>query len=66
MKLKLERKPEQMLLLMAFTMPFTFSVWQVMLNNYTVEVASFTGKEIGILQSVREVPGFSPSLLSFF
>lgn len=58
MKLKLERKPEQMLLLMAFTMPFTFSVWQVMLNNYTVEIASFTGKEIGILQSVREVPGF--------
>lgn len=58
MNLRLERKPEHMLLLMAFTMPFTFSVWQVMLNNYTVEVASFTGKEIGMLQSVREVPGF--------
>jgi len=58
MNLKLERKPEHMLLLMAFTMPFTFSVWQVMLNNYTVEVASFTGKEIGMLQSVREIPGF--------
>ncbi len=58
MNLRLEKKPEHMLLLMAFTMPFTFSVWQVMLNNYTVEVASFTGKEIGMLQSVREVPGF--------
>lgn len=43
---------------MAFIMPFTFSVWQVLLNNYTVEVASFTGKEIGMLQSIREVPGF--------
>ena len=58
MNMKLERKPEHMLLLMSFIMPFTFSVWQVMLNNYTVEVASFTGKEIGMLQSVREVPGF--------
>ncbi|MCO4793587.1 MAG: hypothetical protein KC493_07740, partial [Bacteriovoracaceae bacterium] len=58
MKIKLQKSPEHMLLLMAFIMPFTFSVWQVLLNNYTVEVASFTGKEIGMLQSIREVPGF--------
>jgi hypothetical protein len=35
-----------------------FVTWQVMLNNYAVEQASFTGEEIGILQSLREVPGF--------
>ena len=29
-----------------------------MLNNFVVERAGFTGVEIGILQSLREVPGF--------
>ncbi|MFS1875037.1 MFS transporter [Enterovibrio norvegicus] len=43
---------------MAFIMAMTFSVWNVLLNNFVVERAAFTGKEIGILQSLREVPGF--------
>lgn len=43
---------------MAFVMPLTFSVWNALLNNFVVETAGFTGREIGILQSLREVPGF--------
>ncbi len=43
---------------MAFTMPLVFSVWMVLLNNFVIEKANFTGVEIGILQSLREVPGF--------
>jgi predicted MFS family arabinose efflux permease len=43
---------------MAFIMPFVFSVWMVLLNNFVIEKAQFTGVEIGILQSLREVPGF--------
>ena len=43
---------------MAFIMPLVFSVWMVLLNNFVVEVADFSGKEIGLLQSLREVPGF--------
>jgi predicted MFS family arabinose efflux permease len=43
---------------MAFIMPLVFSIWMVLLNNFVVEKAAFTGKEIGILQSLREVPGF--------
>ncbi|MDD1782409.1 MFS transporter [Enterovibrio sp. ZSDZ35] len=39
-------------------MAMTFSVWNVLLNNFVVERAAFTGREIGILQSLREVPGF--------
>jgi len=35
-----------------------FATWQVMLNNFAVEKAAFTGAEIGILQSLREIPGF--------
>jgi hypothetical protein len=29
-----------------------------LLNNFVVERVAFTGVEIGILQSLREVPGF--------
>ena len=39
-------------------MPIAFSTWTVLLNNFVVERASFTGVEIGILQSLRELPGF--------
>ena len=51
-------QPQHLLLAMAFIMPLVFSVWMVLLNNFVVEKASFTGREIGILQSLREVPGF--------
>ena len=43
---------------MSIAMPIAFSTWTVLLNNFVVERAGFTGVEIGILQSLREVPGF--------
>jgi MFS family permease len=51
-------RPENLLLAMAFVMPLVFSVWMALLNNFVVEKANFTGTEIGLLQSLREVPGF--------
>ena len=39
-------------------MPIAFNTWFALLNNFVVEKAGFTGVEIGILQSLREVPGF--------
>ena len=52
-------KDRKMLLyLLAAASPIAFSVWQTLLNNYVIEVVEFTGKEIGFLQSIREVPGF--------
>lgn len=56
--IKLRHRPEILLLAMAFVMPLTFSVWNALLNNFVIEKASFTGAEIGLLQSLREVPGF--------
>lgn len=43
---------------MSITMPIAFNAWSAQLNNFVVEAANFTGVEIGILQSLREVPGF--------
>lgn len=51
-------KPENLLLTMTFIMAFLFATWQVLLNNFVIERAAFTGVEIGILQSIREIPGF--------
>ena len=52
------RSPFGLLFLMAFAMPLGFSTWLALLNNFTVEVAHFSGIEIGWLQTVREIPGF--------
>lgn len=54
----LRSNPQALLLAMAFVMPLVFSVWNALLNNFVVEKAQFTGAEIGLLQSLREVPGF--------
>jgi len=47
-----------LLILMAAGLPISFATWSALLNNFAVERAAFTGAEIGILQSLREVPGF--------
>ncbi|MDG1858836.1 MAG: MFS transporter [Emcibacteraceae bacterium] len=52
------KKAKLALIYMAIIMSLVFSVWQVMLNNFTVEKAGFSGFDIGSLQSVREIPGF--------
>jgi len=47
-----------LLIIMSIIMPLTFSTWQVLLNNFAIEQAAYTGADIGLLQSVREIPGF--------
>lgn len=49
---------EALLYVMAISMVFSFSAWMSLLNNFVIEVASFDGSQIGILQSLREIPGF--------
>lgn len=60
------RRPEILLLLMAAAVPLSFATWQALLNNFAIERAAFTGVEIGILQSLREVPGFLAFAVIFF
>ncbi len=57
--------PISLLILMSIAMPIAFNTWSAMLNNFVVEKAAFTGVEIGILQSLREVPGFLSFTLIF-
>ena len=52
------QRPEILLMLMAAAVPLSFATWQALLNNFVIERAAFSGAEIGLLQSVREIPGF--------
>ena len=56
---------EGMLVLMACAMAVSLYGWFTLLNNFVVERAAFTGKEIGFLQSIREIPGFLAFLAVF-
>ena len=55
---KFKPTPVLMLMLMSIATPIAFNSWSALINNFVVERANFTGVEIGILQSVREIPGF--------
>ncbi|MDP6069142.1 MAG: MFS transporter [Alphaproteobacteria bacterium] len=57
-KLPWRRRPEVMLMLMASASALAFATWNVLLNNFAIERAAFDGADIGVLQSLREVPGF--------
>jgi predicted MFS family arabinose efflux permease len=57
--MKMSRKsPELLILLMTVGSGISWAVWLNLLNNFAIERVNFSGAEIGILQSLREVPGF--------
>ena len=51
-------RPDILLLVTAAAVPLSFATWQALLNNFAIERAAFSGAEMGILQSLREIPGF--------
>jgi hypothetical protein len=55
---------------MAIALPLAFSVWSALLNNFVVEIIRFDGLDIGLLHTIREIPGFLAvgviSILLFF
>lgn len=40
--------------------------WRTLFNNFAVEVVGLNGNHIGVIQSVREIPGFLALLVVFF
>lgn len=53
--------PTTLLFIFALAMPFSMGTWMALINNFAIEYVHFDGADMGILQSVREIPG----LLSF-
>ena len=60
------RKPALLLMLMAAAMQLSFASWSALQYNFAHEMLGFTGKEIGIQQSIREIPGFLSFAAVFF
>ena len=50
--------PKNLLIIMSVAMTVAFAIWMALLNNFVIERAAFNGAEIGLLQSIREIPGF--------
>ena len=44
---------------------FGFNLWRALFNNFAVEEIGVTATQIGLLQSLRELPGLMGFLLGF-
>ena len=53
-----QRKMYLFLLVLVIGTGIAFQGWRTLLNNFAVEVGGLDGLGIGIVQSVREIPGF--------
>jgi predicted MFS family arabinose efflux permease len=58
--------PTAFLMSINFVNFLAFASWSVLINNFVVENAGFTFKDNGIMQSVREIPGFLAFTAIFF
>ena len=53
--------------LMVLTISSTvgLQVWQTLFNNFAVDIAGLNGNHVGMIQSIREIPGFLALLVVF-
>lgn len=51
-------EPVKFLMALAFINMLGFAGWNTLFNNFAKDAAAFTGAEIGLAQTVREIPGF--------
>jgi len=58
--------PTAFLMTVAFVNWLGFASWQALFNNFAKDTAHFTGWEVGVLQSVREIPGFLAFTAAFW
>ena len=56
---EIRRKPMyRYLIMLTIASTVGLQAWATLFNNFAVEVAGLEGKHVGIIQSVREIPGF--------
>ncbi len=58
--------PTVFLMSINFVNWLSFACWAALINNFSVESAGFTFKDNGLMQSVREIPGFLAFTAIFF
>jgi len=53
------------LILLTICSTVGLQTWRTLFNNFSVEIVNLQGYQIGVIQSVREIPGFLALLVSF-
>ena len=53
------------LLVMTISSTVGLQAWMMLFNNFAVEQVNLTGEQVGMIQSVREIPGFLTFLAVF-
>jgi len=60
-----EAEVRSLLYLLSILSYMSFQMWRSMFNNFAVEVGGIDAAQMGIIQSVREIPGFLSLLVIF-
>ena len=60
------RNPANALIIMSAANYLAFATWNALHTNFAINVLGFNGTEIGILHTVREIPGFLSFAAVFF
>jgi hypothetical protein len=58
--------PTAFLMAITFVNWLAFASWSALINNFAVDAAGFSFKDNGLMQSVREIPGFLAFTAIFF
>ena len=56
----------QFLMILTIASSVGLQTWRTLFNNFAVEIVHLEGNHIGVIQSVREIPGFLALLVIFF
>ena len=54
------------LIILTISSTVGLQVWRTLFNNFAVDVAGLDGNHVGMIQSVREIPGFLALLAVYF
>ncbi|MEX1302859.1 MAG: MFS transporter, partial [Desulfotignum sp.] len=53
------------LMVLTITVSGGLHVWQTLFDNFAVKVVHLEGQHVGVIQSVREIPGFLALLVVY-
>ena len=65
MTINLQNKMYRYLVILTIASTIGLQSWLTLFNNFAVEVVSLEGNQVGLIQSVREVPGFLAFLVVY-
>ncbi|MBL4619230.1 MAG: hypothetical protein JKX88_03925, partial [Marinicaulis sp.] len=60
-----DRSPFMALALMTIAMQLAFAAWYTLAKNFAVDGVGMTGAEIGLQETIREIPGFLAFLVVY-